>query len=199
MRFGNWNIESVIGNGRDSDLVIFPYQVHDSVIVSADECVSHQTRADGIYTDSKVKPIGISTADCLPFALLADTKALALHVSRKTLIRGLVENIPAVMKPEEISQIYIGPHICEEHFTFEYIGDELKEFMEKFPESVMQKNGKIHVSLDNAVQKYIETWNLEHVPIYRDPRCTFEDTFLPSYRRTGMAIPGILTGIQKYV
>ena len=177
--------------------VVFPFQTHGNKIIGAIECVSGQTEADGIYTDDAKHFMGISTADCLPLVLLTETKALALHVSRKTLVRGLVENIPAIINLQEITHAYIGPHICQQHFIFEYAGEEIQEFMKKFPDSFTEKDGVIHISLINTVQQYCDQWELKNIPIHTDNRCTFEDRTLASKRRTGKANPGIFTVVRK--
>ena len=130
LKLGNWEITTTMQ--PDLGDVVFPFQTHGNATISAEECVSGQTQADGIYMDNAEYAIGINTADCLPLVLLTDKQALALHVSRKTLIRGLVKNIPGVMNLQEITHAYIGPHICEDHFGFEYAGEEIQEFMKNF-------------------------------------------------------------------
>ena len=190
-RFGRWEIDVTVVNDWPTD-ILRPKQTHGGHIARAVELLDTTSEADGVYAKSStlrdaegVSGIGVSTADCLPLVLLADDAALALHVSRKTLINGLLDNVPRVLSPDTITQAFIGPHVCPEHFTFEWEGPEITRFAQVFPEAAEQDNdGTWSLSTRDAVQHYFDAWGVAEQAVEEDLRCTFEATELPSYRRS---------------
>ena len=137
-----------------------------------------------VHDTAGIDGIGVSSAYCLPLALVTNEAALVLHVSRKTLINGLLDNVPRVLEPASIRQVLIGPHVCPEHFTFEWEGPEITRFVEKFPDAVEQDQAGVwSLSTRDAVQDYLEKWRISEEQIEEDLRCTFEASELPSYRR----------------
>lgn len=163
--------------------VRLPDQTHGSKIVTAAALSQSSVSADGVVLNHSDSPSGIHTADCLPLVITSPTQALVLHVSRKTLIAGLLDAVARTLPPSEISSVFIGPHICPRHFTFNYLGPELSELKKKFPTAVVTKGEQTHVSLITCVQHYFTAWGVPAGHITRDTRCTFEDPALPSYRR----------------
>ncbi len=163
---------------------IFLVQKHGDNVVEADNAQSGQTQADGIVVRQHGKPGGIYTADCLPLVLVAEEFAVVLHVSRKSLVAGILESAREVFKDEQPVHIFIGPHACSEHLTYEYRGDEIHALAEKFPDAVTTKKDITHVSVEGATLSFLKDWLRELPEIIRDGRCTVEDMQLPSYRRS---------------
>lgn len=158
-----------------------PVQVHGAVIVPAAELVSSPKKADGVVIQADDPPTAIQTADCLPLVLMTPDTALALHVSRKSLITGLLDNVPRHINPKEIEYVFFGPHICAKHFTFEYIGEEVQRFIDQFP-SAATSDKPAGLSLVKAIEHYLQKWGIEDVATTRDGRCTYEDSTLASRR-----------------
>lgn len=156
--------------------------MHGGHILSADDEGSG-IEADGILTQGKSEWIGVVTADCLPLVLVTPETALALHVSRKTLVRGLLDAVPTVLPVAEITNVWIGPHICAEHFTFDWAGEDIVAFQQRWPEAVREEKAKLYLSLRDAVQQYLTDWGVPAAVVQEDGRCTFETLDLPSYRR----------------
>ncbi|HLC49704.1 MAG TPA: polyphenol oxidase family protein [Candidatus Andersenbacteria bacterium] len=181
-KLGNWRI--AIGKKDDflNENVIFPRLLHGGEITSATICISGETVADGIEVSQAHVKVGVGTADCMPLVILSPKKGLVLHVSRKSLINGLLEKASRIVAPHEITRVFIGPSICSKHFTFNHEGEEITTFKKLFPEAVKEKD-TIHLSLSKAVQTYFDVWGVSEKSIFRDERCTFEDHTLSSYRR----------------
>jgi copper oxidase (laccase) domain-containing protein len=179
---GSWNIFN--GPLWESPVhVILPRQVHGATIIEVKEYTIEQRRADGIVTAQNDIAIGVLTADCLPLVLIQPQKAVALHVSRKTLIKGLLDRAEKYMEPSEIIGGYIGPHICENDFLFPGRGPEIKRFQQLFPRAVSQTPVGIHLSLRRALDPYFKKWGVKATNLIEDGRCTYEDPALYSYRR----------------
>jgi copper oxidase (laccase) domain-containing protein len=195
------DIETLIN--WDKDIITTPKQAHGNTIVSASSCISGVTEADAIYGDATSKPFGVLTADCMPLVLITDKNAYAIHVSRHTLVVGILENIQTLItkQKEKIMRAYIGPHICKNCFVFEYIGEDLQRFIDKYPEAVFEKQNKIHIDLYKVIQDFLDKQAIPETAITRDKRCTFETGELYSYKRwltegnTGK-FPNMVTAVQ---
>lgn len=179
MRLGSWSIETHVG-AKTPTGVLAAEQIHCGRIARVTEL---PVAADGIVVTPKDPAVAIRTADCLPIVLLSERVALLLHVSRKTLVEGLLDVAPTFLPPATITNAYIGAHICPEHFSFETFGPEIKAFAKKFPAAVTRQGEVVHLSLDIALDHYLKSWGVSESVIKRDKRCTFEDASLPSYRR----------------
>lgn len=185
-----WRIKVLPWANLDSSITTVN-QVHGATIVDATRAQHERLDADGILMRPSDQPVAIHTTDCLPLIITSDKSALALHISRKTLIHGLLDHVPSLIKPEDIRGVFFGPHICAKHFIFEHEGEDITRFREKFPAALTGHN-PIYLSLKSAVQTYLKTWHVSSDFVHEDPRCTFEDESLPSYKRkyvTGNATP----------
>ncbi|MEO6077978.1 MAG: polyphenol oxidase family protein [Candidatus Andersenbacteria bacterium] len=179
----NWEISTV--TNWDETAIITPKQTHGNTIISVSDCISGITEADAIYGDARSKPFGILTADCVPLVLITDIHAYAIHISRHTIVAGIVENIEKIIanKKEKIVTAYIGPHICKNCFAFEYIGEDLQRLINNYPNAVFKKQSKTHLDLDKVIQDFLEEQDILEKNITRDMRCTFETPELYSYKR----------------
>ena len=149
------------------------------------DTVTTSTVADGIAARADFRqPFLIRTADCLPLTLITDEVACALHVSRKSLVAGLLDAVDTFIDVKKIRQIHIGPHICAEHFVFEHIGDEVGQFAVRFPSACQTSTTGLHLSLMTVVNEYFRKWKIYDHASIRDDRCTLETLELPSYRRS---------------
>lgn len=181
--FGLWRIEEILETISTAKILTVK-QIHGGNIARAEQVVPKETEADGILLGSEVGAIaGIRTADCAPVVIMTETKAVALHVSRKTLVNGLMDNVLNYLEPKEIDYIYVGPHICEYHFSFireEYM---IRRFRLRFGRATHWHHGSIYLSLKTALQYFFQDWEVHPKKIYYDGRCTYEMLTLPSYRR----------------
>lgn len=181
-RVGRWKISTRLrraGKGGETGLV----QVHGSQIVWAHEAARNSV-GDGLAIRHNFpRPCLIATADCLPLVILSDSAACLLHISRKSLVRGLLEQVPKFILPADMNGAWIGPHICGKHFVFEYLGEEVSAFYAKYPWAAARRSDGWHLDLLGVAMRYLNSWGLEDKNIKRDGRCTFEMVELPSYRR----------------
>jgi copper oxidase (laccase) domain-containing protein len=159
-------------------------QAHSGVIMWVDEA-SPTAVADGVAVHAdNAQPLVIRTADCLPLVLLSPEVACVLHVSRKTLVKGLLDQVPNFIVPGQITKVFIGPHICAEHFVFEKMGPEIQEFQQKYPYACRETVTGLSLDINRVVEEYLKSWNVDEALLSRDGRCTFESPELPSYRRS---------------
>ncbi len=178
-----WEVKTSLLSEVPTD-VIQINQKHTGHIIWAHEAAT-QSPADGIAVRSTSgQSICIRTADCLPLVLVTPAVICALHVSRKSLIAGLLESVPNYADTNTLEKVYIGPHICADHFVFEHEGPDIAKFAEQYPFACHKSTVGLHLSLHDVVEKYLERWRVNTNIIVRDGRCTFEAVELPSYRRS---------------
>lgn len=180
-------------------------QVHGAVILSAAQRAGGDTTpADGIVVALGDPLAGVTTADCLPLVVLTPTQALVLHVSRKTVLAGQLEQAPKCINVDKITHAIIGPHICAEHFSFAWQGEEVQAFARQYPEAVRQSEAGLHLSLQSIVEHALATWGVRSDQIVHHASCTVEDEVWPSYRamvdrgetKDPSVSAGIITAVQ---
>jgi polyphenol oxidase len=181
IQLGNWNVSQITGDTPPS--VITARQVHGNSIVPVSACENPSTIADGLVGNTGDKPFGIHTADCMPLVITTREHVYALHISRKTLVAGILEEFTKQLGNEVIEHVYIGPHICEKCFTFSFIGEDVEKFAQMFPYATETRGAITHLSLLKVVMRFLEDKSVSKKDIAHDGRCTFETPELLSYRR----------------
>ena len=156
-------------------------QIHGGNIVPIDAAAV--TWADGIVLDRAGVRAAIATADCAPVVITSGELALVLHASRKSLVRGLLDNATTYIDPVQIDHIYVGPHISEYRFSFTEEERLLQRFRERYPQAIHFHKGKMYVSLRKALRQIFHEWGVHEQKVQFDGRCTYDTAYLPSYRR----------------
>ncbi len=184
LEIGNWRVRC--GQERDfKSPVVLAKQQHTGVILAAEKILRGVTVADGILVAEKNIEAGVYTSDCLPLGLLGKEKAIIAHVSRKSLVAGILGAIEDYLNIYDLEGVYMGPHICKDHFIFESMGAELKSLHKMFPEAFQYNNVIWKVDLESIVKIWLKRWSYSG-KIWPDGRCTFACKELPSYRRGDM-------------
>lgn len=165
-KFLNWEVEATVAK-KEPAAAQFAEQTHG--------------REDFLITTGKA--IGIRTADCLPLVLLGEKEAALVHVSRKTLVNGQLENLATQFPVSAVQKAWLGPHICSKHFVFEHEGPEIQKFKELFPNAVEETVRGLALNIEKVVVKYLEKWGISEEKIEQDTSCTFESEALSSYKR----------------
>ncbi len=162
---------------------VVPVQKHTGIILSL-ATDDRSIPADGIYTKNPLVPIGIRTADCLPLFIRTDKdEYIGLHISRLTLIRGLLDQVPHYIDTSTITNVWMGPHICDKHFCFQWVGKDIQTFQQMFPEAVKAQGESVCLSIQKATEQYLHKWNVSSDVIEVDTRCTYEQSERMSYKQ----------------
>jgi len=181
--FGQWQIMMVPGDHDGQERDIRTHQVHGGNILDAAVSQIEEVDADGIVIRESGVRGSISTADCAAVTIMTDEMALILHISRKTLIHGLPDNVLTYIDPGLVNHVHVGPHICEYHFNFEEEGTDLKRFRWRYPKACHFHKGMMYVSLRKAIEQMLDDLAIISERVTYDGRCTFETAGLASYRR----------------
>ncbi len=186
IKFGSWRV--LLEKNKKSFSrkdVFFPIQRHSSIITRVVK--NSSVEADGVLIEKCGVKAGVYVADCLPAVFLASDKGLVLHLSRRSLVRGLPERAEQTVNFKKVERVYVGPHICEKHLVFDHQGfkdRDFYKFKKMFPEAVKEKDGFWYLSIRQALQKYLNKWNIKSEKIKEEGDCVYEDRTLASRRRT---------------
>ena len=181
--FGRWKISTSFKERSFENEALITKQVHSGNIVKSNHLQLSEVEADGIVLSSEATDrIGIYTADCMPVVIMTDKVAIALHVSRKSIVNGLMDNAMSFILPTEVNYVYVGSHICEYHFSFDEEDYMIRKFRYRFPEAVHFHKGLMYLSLKKALLHFFDEWQINKERVNYDGRCTYEMLDLPSYR-----------------
>ncbi|MBI3255438.1 MAG: laccase domain-containing protein [Candidatus Andersenbacteria bacterium] len=175
VKVGQFSIETTIVPMKKAN------QDHSATIVTAADLPKVMIW-DGIVVDRG--EIGrIYTADCVPFVLVGEHQALAIHISRKNIV-DMFDTIRTFLPTVKPTSAYVGPHICARHFTFSHVGKELESLKQSAPGMVRAlDNGLTHVDLAAGIRGFLRGIYISPLATFFDSRCTYETKELPSYRR----------------
>ena len=145
-------------------------QTHSSKIAFADSYNIYN--CDGIYTNKKLLPLVVKTADCVPILMESNKGVSATHAGWKGLEKLIFEKS---MEIHEISslKISIGPHArkcCYE------VGD---EFLDKFKNSIDKVENKYYLDLTKNIKDFAIENNIN---IEDTGECTICNNKYFSYR-----------------
>ena len=164
----------------------FMNQIHGSRIAVAgtsDE-TAELPEADALFTQQSGVALVVLVADCIPLLLVSDQGVAAVHVGRKGLVAGIVENsiqtfIDHDIKPATITA-KIGPSICKDCYEVDL----------SMYEEISQSHPACATTLEqhclDLVSGVVTILATKNIAYELEPRCTREDRDLFSYRRDGI-------------
>lgn len=154
--------------------VIFPNQCHGDKIVEIFTGQEDLTACDALITKNKIFTLGIKTADCAPICFSDGTHIGIAHIGWRGLCLGLVEKMLGEFN-QALLKVYVGPfnHSFEikKDFCYEQI---YTKFGDKF---FVENDRELTFLFKDAIMSLLP----EQVEF--DPRNTFSDPNLPSFRR----------------
>jgi copper oxidase (laccase) domain-containing protein len=151
--------------------LLLPMQNHGTKIVEIVTTKESLAGVDGLITQSPNLTIGIKTADCAPIVFYQAGQVGIVHAGWRGLAEGIIEKmLVRFTRP----QIYVGPllpvfEIQKDH-CYQRI---IKRFDGQF---LIQKEDEIYFQFSEAIRSLVPTAHF-------DPRSTFEDLSLASWRR----------------
>ena len=169
-------------------------QIHSSVALHVTG-PGYQGTADALWTTTRNIGILIQTADCVPIILYAENVIGVIHAGWRGIANGVIQNTVVQMRREcSTIRAIIAPCISVDFYE---VGEEVVESIIAMgiPRTVFCRESipRPYVDLRTAV-KYLLT-SLEVELLYCDPRCTYNDSSLASYRRDGPLASRIITAV----
>lgn len=155
-------------------------QVHGCRAVRAGEPGAPE-HGDALVTDGV--PAAVMVADCVPVALVGETRSGVAHAGWRGLCGGVIEE--ALKALDEPARSWIGPGIGPCHFE---VGPEVeRRFVESYPSApsfTTMRDGRRWFDLPAATRWVLRFNGLE---VDDDPvPCTFCDRNFYSFRRDGV-------------
>jgi hypothetical protein len=158
--------------------IYIPKQKHTDIVVSLDRI---DVPADGLYTDKKMLPIGVLTADCMA-VVMSDMRALSVfHAGWRGLLNGIVEKSLANFPDKKNLTVFILPNARKCCY-------EVKEDFVKYTEKLGVSNkyftfrdGRIYFSMNDLLIDKLRNYGIEK--IIDVSLCTICDYEFFSYRR----------------
>ncbi|WP_431879378.1 peptidoglycan editing factor PgeF [Amycolatopsis sacchari] len=171
------------------DRIAWMEQVHGRTVTVVDGTEDGPAEAtDGLVAATPGVAVAVLVADCVP-VLLGDAEAgvvAAVHAGR---VGARVGVVPATLKamtelgarPERI-EVLLGPAICGE--DYEVPADMARDVEKHLPGSATKtRKGTPGLDLRAGLWHQLAEAGVGKIGV--DPRCTFEDKTLFSYRRDG--------------
>tara|TARA_Y100000768_G_scaffold288197_1_gene222449 strand:+ start:1070 stop:1753 length:684 start_codon:yes stop_codon:yes gene_type:complete len=158
-------------------------QIHGVKVNGQD--TSENNEFDGFITKEKNHAFAIKTADCIPLIIWDDSKELlcGLHCGWKGLQQGIIGKILEENNYQSLTNSYIGPHICKEHF--EVRQDLIEKFMQEESDIgpyLAHRDNKIFMDLRQFCVDELHEYGIEIYTKYSPCSYTENDHFF-SWRR----------------
>jgi len=142
---------------------------------------------DGLISNDPKVTLLVRVADCLPISLI-DKKTHSfglIHAGWRGLEKRIIKKAIQQMTKEFFLdpnnlEVKIGPHICQKHYE---VRSDVSSKFTNYPEAILQKGSKIFLDLAKIAENQLINEGVKKENIKTDTTCTFEDFFLPSFRR----------------
>jgi hypothetical protein len=153
--------------------IILPLQCHGTSILEVVSGTEDLSQCDGLWTINPSFTLGVKTADCAPVCFYEKGKIGILHAGWRGLVAGICEKMLELF-PDTGRKIFIGPLLSEFEIQRDFCYEAISEkFGDKFFD---QRAGKIIFRFKDALSSVLPGAEF-------DPRSTYDDTTLASWRR----------------
>jgi hypothetical protein len=154
--------------------VILSGQIHGDKIVEIITGEEDVHNCDALITRDRKFSLGMRTADCAPVCFDDGEKIGIAHIGWRGLCLGLIEKMSKEFNQENL-HIFVGPFMHSFEIKKDFCFDRIRE---KFGDKYFFENeGKITFLFKGAIMSLLPQG------VGFDPRNTFEDMLLPSFRR----------------
>ncbi|MEO0136052.1 MAG: polyphenol oxidase family protein [candidate division WOR-3 bacterium] len=123
---------------------LFLKQIHSAIIVNID--TETKRTGDGILTAGN-KSIGVKIADCLPVYIFSGDKMMILHCGWRSIYKGILRRARGLLKNYHYV-LGAGIGVC----CYEVKNDVASLYYARYPEAVVNRNGRLFLDLKKAVQ-----------------------------------------------
>lgn len=172
------------------DKIFYMNQVHGKKVAIIDELsdANQAITADALFTTRGDVALAVLVADCIPVLLISPDAVAAVHVGRRGLTLGIINEVMNVFSTHGVSQssisAQIGPAICVRCYEVGF--DLYREVVEVVPSAAStfeSPEGKpcldIHSGVIAQLREFGVTWNSQN-------KCTAHNEQYFSYRRDGV-------------
>ncbi len=187
--------------GINPDHLVSAVLCHGTEIrrVSEQERGQRLRGVDGLYTNVPGVYLAVTVADCLPIYVVdPEHQAVGIvHAGWRGVLSGIVTKMVHQMTKSFATdacqvRIGIGPsiHVC--HYE---VGEDVAKQFGEYRQCIHRETKKPRIDLVGIVQQQLDEVGVEPNQITIDPRCTFEEPSLYSFRRDHDLAAGVMTAI----
>ncbi len=184
---------SALGNRKKyfKKLGINEKQIVDIVVAHGDQILTATGKDgekffegfDAVVTKNRNITLGMTVADCLPIAIFDPVKnyIALVHAGWKSLEKNVIgKTIEKLSTENSKLEVYIGPHICQKHYE---VKSDVSDKFAKYRKAVLKAGTRQFLDLGKVAETQLIQSGVKKKNINADPRCTFEDGALFSFRR----------------
>jgi YfiH family protein len=169
-----WVLKEIKKLNLPNPKLILAEQIHDKKIYFCQSNIENSIilGVDGLLSKIKNQILAIRTADCIPLLFYSPKEKIVgnLHVGRKGLAKGIIEEVAKFFKDPKEVLVGIGPHIrkcCYEFQERDYL--EMKNWDKYFE----KRNGKFYLDLTQILLDKLFALNFQKKNIEDLGFCTF--------------------------
>ena len=162
-----------------TDSLVFMDQIHGNDCLVVDQVSNQTSKVDALITQQMNVGLVVQVADCLPILIEGSDVVAALHVGRRGMANGLIQNTVAQIRKLSSSKLVamIGPGICGKCYEVDELTYE--EIVKIHPQA---DAGSRHLDVRRASSAQLIAENIEVKSV---DICTKENMNFYSYRRDG--------------
>ncbi|MBU3692152.1 MAG: peptidoglycan editing factor PgeF [Candidatus Nanopelagicaceae bacterium] len=170
--------------------VFYMNQIHGAAVaeIEAGSDFSFTPSVDALFTTEKRVALVTLIADCVPLLMHSSGAVAAVHVGRKGLVAGVLQETLKVFKNHGITSseisAEIGASICAQCYEVDI--DIYDEVTKKVPEAstkILSPNGKPCLGVEAGLIALLEQQGIKWSSVNQ---CTVHDSGYFSYRRDGI-------------
>jgi YfiH family protein len=159
--------------------MVFMEQVHGSAFAEVTALKNIVLNVDALITREKNLALVVQVADCIPLLIHSNSQVAAVHVGRRGLAAGVIENVLSNFRSNgEINiKAELGPAICVN--CYEVDPDTYRRVAVVVPGAATSQS-RHHLDLVKGAISILESWNIS---IHNWGICTRENSDYFSFRR----------------
>lgn len=194
-------VQKTLSSFSDTKKWIFPKQVHGTDVIRVDAQCQPLQEADAMICQDADLGLAVFGGDCPGLIVDAGDVWGIAHCGWRGVARGIVGKLfeqltASSKKPLEQWGAFVGPGICGE--CYEVDQPVLDAFSWCTEALVWEKEGKAGLDLKNEISHQLRCLGIQQHQIWKDPCCTFENSNLHSFRRSGVGQNQLLSVFRFY-
>jgi YfiH family protein len=187
-------------HGCDPDRVVHAGLSHGTTVavVNKTHAGTVVSETDGLITSDPGVGLAMTAADCL-LVFVHDpivSRIGMVHAGRRGLAAHIITTFFDVWKTMGMSDlssciVTVGPSICADHYT---VSDTDAQAFAQWSQACDTRADGIHLDLRHVAREQLLAAGIHNQQITVDPRCTYEEAELFSYRRDHPLVPQLQVG-----
>ncbi|ACO04682.1 polyphenol oxidase family protein [Persephonella sp.] len=158
--------------------IYIPKQKHTDIITDLE---NPDTVADGVYTEKKMRPVGVLTADCMAVVMSDMERVVVVHAGWRGLLNGIVDKGLDYFTDRKDLIVFVSPHAraCCYEVKEDFVDYAKRSGVSE--EYFTYRDGRIYFSMSDLLIDRLKSCGIERV--IDVSLCTICDGEFFSYRK----------------